>query len=491
MPGIEISGPGKCGKGKTMRSSFIETQKTAPKLVKLALAVMLPAVFLAGHTEAKAAKNFAAKRFGPVDNGIVTLARSSHKAYSRGVALYQKTAKHKHAATRQIQRRKAAHSARLLKGIKRAFVGAYPPGSSLSPAPVFSRATLDSTRSAITRYAAIVRAGGWRRIARGKPMKRGDIGERVAQVKQRLMRTGDFRLARTISNAFDADLVSAVKRFQRRHGLGVDGAIGKKTLAAMNVSAARRLGQLRLNLARLEKKLRSRLPERFVMVNIPDYRAEIVEKNKVRARHNVVVGRASRQTNIITARITQTNFYPYWHVPQSIVVKDLLPRLRRGENLLARMRMRVSHTWGGRALDPSRIDWSSPKAASLKFRQEPGVNNALGMLRINMPNRHAIYLHDTPTQNLLARKTRAYSSGCVRVKDVFKLAKWLLEKNAGWDQQRIEATVRAGKPKTVTLKTPVPVYFDYVTAWAAPDGVVQFRRDIYGRDGGRKIAANF
>ncbi len=478
-----------------MKSSFAEIRITGRKIIIPAVTAMLGIVFAAGNADVRAAQNYSQSFFGPVENGIVKKVRSRSKTYSRGAALRKSMARRNFAAKKQVQKKKpkvSAHrlAARNLKGMKRAFVGTYAPGSVAAAAPVFSRATMDSTRSAVTRYEAIVRAGGWKRISGRKVLKRGDVGERTAQLKQRLMRSGDYPLAQTITNAFDEETEKAVKRFQKRHGLKADGTVGGKTLKAMNVSAVRRLAQLRLNLTRLEAKLQTRLPARYVMVNIPDYKVEVVENGKVRAKHNVVVGRPSRQTNIITAKITQTNFYPYWHVPQSIVIKDLLPRLRKGENLLAKMRMQVSHKWGGKPLDPARIDWNSPKAASLKFRQDPGVDNALGMLRINMPNRHAIYLHDTPTQNLLARQARAFSSGCVRVKDVFKLAKWLLEKNEGWDQQRIEATVRAGKPKTVTLKSPVTVYFDYVTAWATPDGKVQFRHDIYSRDGGLKIAAN-
>ncbi len=440
---------------------------------------------MAGYSDAWAARDNSALWFGPVQNDIITKKRPGArknwaKRKPRQTVLKQPQT---HAPARKF-------AARNTKGMSRAFVGSYAPGSVVAKAPVFSRTTLDATRGAVARYEAILRAGGWKTIPRGKQIKAGNAGPRVALVKQRLMRTGDLPLARTITNRFDDATANALKRFQKRHGLKADGAIGAKTLAAMNISAAKRLYQLRINLTRLEKKLTGGLPRRFVMVNIPDYELQVVENNILRARHNVVVGRASRQTDIITTKITQTNFYPYWHVPQSIVRKDLLPRLRKGENLLYKMRMQVSRKWGGKALDPRLIDWNSPQAATLKFRQEPGVNNALGMLRINMPNRHAIYLHDTPTQNLLARHERAYSSGCVRVKDVFKLAKWLLEKNEGWDTKRIETTVRAGKPKTVTLKKPVPVYFDYITAWAGTNGAVQFRRDIYHRDGRMKLAAN-
>ncbi len=470
-----------------MESIIFKISHKAQGAMNLVLAVAVYGLFVPVLSGAHAAQIYTQSRFILMENGVLKPVRSRSKTYSRGASLRKKMARQrkslalKEAAKRKVQYTRPTRR-RSLKGMKRAFVGSYASGSKAAFAPIFSRATLDSIRSAITRYEAIVRAGGWKRIPGQKGLKHGDVGERVALVKQRLMRSGDFPMARSVTNRFDETLDKAVKRFQERHGLKADGAVGGKTIRAMNVSAMQRLAQLKINLIRLETKLQKPLPARFVMVNIPEYKVEIVENNKVRARHNVVVGRSSRQTNIITAKITQTNFYPYWHVPQSIVVKDLLPRLRRGENVLAKMRMSVSHTWGGRPLDPARIDWSSPKAAALKFRQDPGVDNALGMLRINMPNRHAIYLHDTPTQNLLTQQARAFSSGCVRVKDVFKLANWLLEKNEGWGVKKIEATIRAGKPKTVTLKTPVKVYFDYLTAWALPDGKVQFRRDIYQRD---------
>ncbi len=470
----------------------VEYKKPDRKLIKPVLAATIITLYMAGHSDAWASRDNNAAWFGPAQNGIITKKRSGARKNWAKPRTRAKPGR-KHAALRQQARSRAPlrkFATRSTKGMSRAFVGSYAPGSIVAKAPIFSRTTLDATRSAVSRYEAILRAGGWKSIPRGKQMKPGDTGPRIALAKQRLMRTRDLPLARTITNRFDEATTDAVKRFQKRHGLKADGTIGAKTLRAMNISAAKRLYQLKLNLTRLEKKLQNTLPRRFVMVNIPDYELQVVENNIIRARHNVVVGRASRQTDIITTRITQTNFYPYWHVPQSIVNKDLLPRLRKGENLLYKMRMQVSKKWGGKALDPRLIDWNSPQAAMLKFRQEPGVDNALGMLRINMPNRHAIYLHDTPTQNLLARHERAYSSGCVRVKDVFKLAKWLLEKNEGWDTKRIEATIQAGKSRTVTLKKPVPVYFDYITAWAGANGAVQFRRDIYHRDGSMKLAAN-
>lgn len=388
-----------------------------------------------------------------------------------------------------VYARPAPRRAAKLPSSARGFTGTYAPGSAASSAPLFSKGTFNASLQAAAHYRAIARAGGWRRIPRGRTLKRGDAGQRVVLLKYRLIATGDYPRSPSITSRFDTVTQQAVKRFQSRHGLTPDGAAGAATLKAMNVSASQRLAILQKNLQRIQKKIASGLPARFVMVNIPDYRAEIVESGVVRAGHNVVVGRASRQTNIIKAQITETNFYPSWHVPQSIVVRDLLPRLRRGENVLGNMRMQVFRNWGGKPLNPAIINWNLKSANTLKFKQAPGTDNALGMVRLNMPNRHAIYMHDTPVQNLLNRRKRAFSSGCVRVKDVFKLAHWLLKDTAGWNAGRIQAAVRAGSHKTVKLNRPVTVYFDYLTAWARPGAPVQFRPDIYARDGAVKLAS--
>ena len=384
---------------------------------------------------------------------------------------------------------RAASAAPVAQNISRALVGSYAPGFDRQPTPIFSQATLAATQKAAARYRSIVRSGGWQRIPGGRTLKRGNSGTRVTLLKYRLIKTGDYPNTRSITNVYDTTTEQAVQHFQARHGLRPDGAVGAGTLRALNVSASRRLAVLEKNIIRLQGKTGAGLSSRFVMVNIPDYKAEVVDRGRVRARHNVVVGRASRQTNIIRANITEANFYPYWHVPQSIVEKDLLPRIRRGENVFRRMRLKVYRNWGGSPVNPASINWHSARAATLKFRQEPGVSNALGMLRLNMPNKHAIYLHDTPVQSLLSRQTRAFSSGCVRVKDVFKLADWLLRETPGWNVRRIQTAVRSGTSQTVKLNRPVPVYFDYVTAWATPRGAVQFRQDIYRRDGKVRIAS--
>ena len=373
-------------------------------------------------------------------------------------------------------------------GANRTVNVSYPPGYDRVPTPLFSRASLEATMRAAARYRLIVRSGGWRRIPPGKGLRMGDAGNRVVLLKYRLIKTGDYPRPASITTVFDQRTRQALLRFQARHGLAADGTAGAATLRALNVSAAERLATLEKNLARLRGKLAARLPGRFVMVNIPDYRAEVVERGRVRARHNVVVGRPSRQTNIIRAEITEVNFYPSWHVPQSIVEKDLLPRLRRGQNALDHMKLQVMRSWDGPKLNPASINWNTRAASNLKFKQGPGPNNALGMVRLNMPNRHAIYMHDTPAQSLLDRRTRAFSSGCVRVKDVFKLTNWLLRDNPGWNADRVRATLRTGRSDNVKLAAPVPVYFGYFTAWAQPGGAVQFRPDIYGHDRQLKVA---
>ncbi|HHK73680.1 MAG TPA: hypothetical protein ENJ57_00795, partial [Rhizobiales bacterium] len=224
---------GEMWKGKVMKAKSIKIRHAGRHTVSLALATVLSGLFAATFSTAQAAPGSIRSGFGPIKNGIVKPVHPRRKTYSRGASLRKEMARRYQKQTVRAAKRGAGQknharraSVRSTKGMKRAFVGSYAPGSVAAPAPIFSQATLDSTRSAITRYEAIVKAGGWTRISRGKGLKLGDVGERVAQVKQRLMRSGDFPLARSVTNRFDEVLVKAVRRFQGRHGLAVDGKVG-------------------------------------------------------------------------------------------------------------------------------------------------------------------------------------------------------------------------------------------------------------------------
>lgn len=359
-----------------------------------------------------------------------------------------------------------------------------------STAPLLSQQTVAALRAAIDRYQTIVVRGGWPAVPEGGTLRRGDSGERVSLLRRRLAITGDLQTGGGAEWQFDPPLEEAVARFQARHGVRITGFVDKRTLRALNVSAVERLRQLQINMARLADLQEIAKAERYVIVNVPAYELQAVERDGLIISSAVVVGKPERETPVVSAKIVEVNFYPFWRVPDSIATKDLVPQLRKDPSYIAREHFSVLKTWGTEPLNASIIDWQSPEAVNYKFRQDPGPWNALGVVRINMPNVHTVYLHDTPLKQLFGQASRAFSSGCVRVQRVFDLVAWLLKDEAEWSSDRVHATVNEGMSLDVKLKKAVPVHFVYVTAWARSDGLPIFRPDIYGKDGAAEAAAD-
>ena len=357
--------------------------------------------------------------------------------------------------------------------------------------PILSAGTVDALNAAIARYRQIVATGEWPQVPPGEDMQIGTQGPRVTYLRARLEATGDLRQRAGQADAYDSFVYQAVVSFQRRHGLRPNGRVDGRTLSALNVTARARLAQLTINLERITK-LMDGLADRFVMVNIPGAEIEAVNGGAVESRHRAVVGALDRPTPIVKSRIVELNFYPYWHVPESIVRRDLVPTIREDFDYLKRTKLRVFTDWGFRnEVDPTTIDWSSDDAMDLKFRQEPGDGNALGYVKINFPNEHQVYMHDTPKRRLFGEELRAYSSGCVRVQNVDDLVAWLLAGQEDWSSQRVQEVIQAGQSSDVGLKREVQLHMTYVTAWATVDGMVHFRRDLYGRDGVGELAATY
>ncbi|WP_375458480.1 L,D-transpeptidase family protein, partial [uncultured Enterovirga sp.] len=194
-------------------------------------------------------------------------------------------------------------------------------------------------------------------------------------------------------------------------------------------------------------------------------------------------GKIDRQSPIMNAKITQVNFNPFWTAPASVVKKDLIPKMQKEPNYLAENKIRV-FSREGQEIRPETINWRSDEATRYMFRQDPGGDlNSMGFVRINIPNPHGVYMHDTPSKGIFGDDFRFVSSGCVRVQNVRDYITWLLRETPSWDRHKIEDVFAAGSRTDASLAQPVPVYWTYVTAWAAPDGLVQFRDDIYNRDG--------
>jgi murein L,D-transpeptidase YcbB/YkuD len=284
---------------------------------------------------------------------------------------------------------------------------------------------------------------------------------------------------------------AAVRRFQGRHGLRVSGRVDRPTLQAMNVPISARLAQLRMNQQRIRDLVDLRLDDRYVLVNVPAFQAEAVSQGVVEQRHRVISGKPDRQTPVVTASIRALNFFPFWRVPESIANKDVIPKLIKEPDYLQKEQIRVlTGSFVGPEVDATNIDWRTVDATRLRFRQDPGPQNALGLVRIDMPNEHGVYMHDTPMKPLFEQRSRAFSAGCVRVQDVFDLAAWIARGEQNMSRERIEEILQGGQPVDITLTKPVPVVFAYVTAWAEPNGRLVFRPDVYGKDQIKELATD-
>lgn len=361
------------------------------------------------------------------------------------------------------------------------------------PTPLRSDAMLGALDDAMARYQKIAASGGWHQIPGSRMMRPGDDDERIPLVRRRLMMTGDLRRDQSYqSYAFDGELEAAVRRFQDRHGLRASGRVDRPTLQALNVPAQARLAQLRLNQQRIRDLIGQRMEERYILVNVPGFQLEAVERHNVEQRHRVIAGKPERQTPSVKAQVRALNFFPYWRVPDSVAALDLIPRLQKEPEYLAKEQIRVlTGSFNGPEINSNNIDWRQADATRIKFRQDPGPQNALGLVRLDMPNEHGVYMHDTPMKKLFDQRGRAFSAGCVRVQDVFGLAAWIArDEPSGVDRQRIEDILAGGTAVDIQLTRPVPVYFTYVTAWAEPDGRVEFRPDIYGRDGLKELSSD-
>ena len=353
--------------------------------------------------------------------------------------------------------------------------------------PFVSQQSIDGLRQAIAYYRRIIATGGWRQFPDGMTIRPNDRGNHVTELRRHLTLTGDLRTQtqprRRRARVFDASLQEAVARFQMRHGLRITGFVDTRTRRALNVPAQERLRQLETNLVRLQDLMKVNAASRYVLVNVPAYTLQAVQGGTLGLQSKVVVGKPGRATPNVSAKIKELNFFPYWRVPDSIAHKDLIPQMRRDPSYFVKENFSVLPGWGAKPIPLEQVDWFSPKAYKYKFRQDPGHNNALGVVRINMPNKHIVYLHDTPLKQLFNQNTRAFSSGCVRVERVLDLAGWLLEGTKDWSPMRVNVTVGLGKSENVKLNKPVPVHFVYVTAWSNGNGVVHFRPDIYNQDG--------
>jgi murein L,D-transpeptidase YcbB/YkuD len=334
-------------------------------------------------------------------------------------------------------------------------------------------------RDALAKYRELEQHGGWPLLPVQLKLKPGQQHAAVPLLARRLAVTGDYTgPPREQETVYGADLQEAVKRFQRRHGLEPDGVLSAATVAQMNVPVAQRVQQLALNLERW-RWLPVDLGERYILVNVPEYRLEVWDHGQVPLSMRVVVGKKDTPTPIFNDDMTHVVFAPYWNVPPDIVKNETVPQALRDPAFLARTNMEVLDNIGN-PVDPASID--SANIGEYRFRQRPGASNSLGLVKFMVPNQFNVYLHDTPADSLFARATRSFSHGCVRVEQPDKLAQYVLADQPSWTVERINDAMHGGQEKTVKLSRPLPVYLGYWTARISADGILQFRNDLYGVD---------
>jgi murein L,D-transpeptidase YcbB/YkuD len=356
--------------------------------------------------------------------------------------------------------------------------------SSLSPSHHFYRAL----KQELEHYRNIADSGGWSLFPSGKTLHPGEIDIRVPDLRGVLAKIGDLvQTASLKEQLYDDQLVAAVKRFQLRNGLEVDGIVGKGTTAALRIPVERRIRQILMNMERW-RWTKHDLGTKYVLVDIAGFALQGVTNDYPVLEMRVIVGKLLHETPIFSDSIKYIDFNPFWNITPSIARNEMLEKLREDDTYLAGKHIKLFSSWqaDGFELDPQSLDWndiSRSDISGFKLRQEPGVWNALGVMKFVFPNKYSIYLHDTPSRNLFEKSSRAFSHGCIRISAPQHLAQFLLKENdLEWTEQIIQEIVDSEKRKVVRLKTPVPVHMVYQTAWVDKNGLLHFNKDIYGRD---------
>jgi len=349
----------------------------------------------------------------------------------------------------------------------------------LSHEPTFDEGSAQRIKDAALSYSDIAVRGGWPLIPADAKFTPGVSGPNDELLRTRLIMSGDLAGDKD-KGGFDEVLAAAVKRFQVRHGLAATGGVTPRTIAALNVPVQKRIKQLEASLERLDNMNFSFGP-RYVVVNIPAAFAEAIENDAVVRRYRVIVGKTEKPSPTLTAEITSVNLNPTWTVPSSIAKTEISAHMRKDPGYLARMHMEVLDAHDN-PIDPHAVDWSGTHTPNFTVRQQNGAWNALGVVKIDMPNAYSVYMHDTNQRNLFSDDYRFDSHGCSRVDNVRDLAAWLLKDQPKWNRAAIDAAIATGERHDIPVTGKIPVAWIYLTAWMTRDQTVQFRNDIYGQD---------
>jgi len=318
----------------------------------------------------------------------------------------------------------------------------------------------------LVQYLSIQQQGGWP-VINEKPakLKPGSNGPQVVMLKNRLQLSGDMPVADS-TNVWTEQLKAAIENFQNRHGYTADGKLTSAQLKDLNVPVQNRIAQLLVNMGRTQWMIQQ--PKgKLITVNLPEFNLQVSENDQKIFDMAVVVGKEGAGTTLFTGNLNQVVFAPYWNIPESIIKKEILPAMEKNPAYLEEHDMEENGSLGDGV--PA-------------IRQIPGDQNSLGKVKFLFPNSFDIYFHDTPAKSLFSKNKRAYSHGCIRLKDPKKMATYLLQDDASWTSEKIDSAMNAAEEKMVRLKQPVPVLITYYTAWVDATGKLHFADDIYGHD---------
>lgn len=339
-------------------------------------------------------------------------------------------------------------------------------------------------KEAYQHYREIADKGGWPNVPPGPALAMGAKDDRVQALRTRLVAGGDLTSKRRKGRAFDADVENAVKNFEQRHGLEVDGKLDSADVEVMNEPVEERIREMQLNLERW-RWLPSNLGDRHIIVNIPEFMLYVYEGGEPVLASKVMVGRSYHPTPVFSDTLTAMVLHPTWTVPNTIAALEILSGVHRDPEFLRANNIRVFEgpIEKGREIDPSTVNWNEVivETNPYSFREDPGPKNPLGRIKFLLPNRFEVYLHDTPSSQLFQERERSFSYGCVRVEKALELAAYLM-RSAGWTQQTVEAALDTVETRTLRVPDPIPVHIVYWTAWVSQDSQVHFRDDLYRLD---------
>lgn len=304
-----------------------------------------------------------------------------------------------------------------------------------------------------------------------------DTNPSLIAIKKRLIYWKELLPKNSLSPVYDEETVTALKKFQSRHGLAADAKIGAGTIASLNFSKKYRTQQIIVNLERW-KWYPKQMGNEYIIINIPDYKLTLVNNNDTLRTHRVIVGRAKRKTPVLSSKLTQVVFNPTWTVPPTILREDVIPAILKSRSYLTQSNIKVYDN-NGRIVSP--YEWQLSQAKTYRYVQSPGTFNSLGMVKIIFPNRFSVYLHDTNHRDYFDKIDRSLSSGCVRVDNPLELTEYILNDGVNWNLEKITETLQNERTKFVNIRREIAFHLFYWTSWSENNKLI-FRDDIYNLD---------